>query len=131
MKRRFAVYNLVIPDSINVMLVFSATIFLTKEIRLPISLTVMNAKLEECVTSLEDVVVIGYGSVKKKDVTGSVAQVNIADMKKAPVNTFTEALAGRVAGVNVSSSAGQPGMEMNITIRHAPEPQKTGAAQSL
>ncbi|QEC44736.1 SusC/RagA family TonB-linked outer membrane protein [Pseudobacter ginsenosidimutans] len=111
------VYNLVIPDSINVMLIFSATNFLTKEIRLPIALTVMNAKLEESATSLEDVVVIGYGTVKKKDVTGAVAQANVADMKKAPVNTFAEALAGRVAGVNVSSSDGQPGSEMNIVIR--------------
>ncbi|NML21233.1 TonB-dependent receptor [Pseudoflavitalea sp. G-6-1-2] len=111
------VYNLVIPDSINVMLIFSATNYLSKEIRLPAQQSVMNAKLEETAQSLEDVVVIGYGTVKKKDVTGAVATANMADLKKAPVNNFAEALAGRISGVQVSSSDGQPGSELQIIIR--------------
>ena len=64
-----------------------------------------------------DVVVIGYGQVNKKDLTGSVGQVNMKDLSKAPVRSFDEALAGRIAGVQVSSSDGQPGAAYNIIIR--------------
>lgn len=67
--------------------------------------------------TLTETVVIGYGSVKKKDLTGSVASANISDMQKAPVKSFDEALAGRVAGVVVSSVDGQPGDAPNIVIR--------------
>jgi TonB-linked SusC/RagA family outer membrane protein len=67
--------------------------------------------------SLNEVVVIGYGETTKKDLTGAVGQVNISDMMKAPVGSFAEALAGRVAGVQVSGNDGQPGGQINITIR--------------
>ena len=64
--------------------------------------------------------VIGYGEVLKKDLTGSVGQVNVKDLAIAPVMSFDQALAGRVAGVQVSSSDGQPGAEnINIVIRGA------------
>ncbi|MCD2424294.1 TonB-dependent receptor [Niabella pedocola] len=66
---------------------------------------------------LDDVVVIGYGEVKRKDLTGSVGSVNMKDMEKAPVVSFEDALAGRVAGVQVSSNDGQPGSTSNIVIR--------------
>ncbi|NGM63213.1 TonB-dependent receptor [Sphingobacterium sp. SGG-5] len=69
-------------------------------------------------TAIEEVTVnIGYGTVDKSDLTGSVAQVNMEDLSKAPVASFDEALAGRVAGVQVSANEGQPGTEMNIVIR--------------
>ena len=70
-------------------------------------------------TNLNEVVInVGYGSVKKGDLTGSVGQANMTDMAKAPVPSFDQALAGRIAGVQVSSSDGQPGSEgMNIVIR--------------
>src|SRR5690606_9398378 len=68
-------------------------------------------------TKLDEVVVIGYGSVQKKDLTGSVGQANVDDMAKAPVATFDQALAGRIAGVNVTSGDGQPGDDNNIVIR--------------
>lgn len=69
-------------------------------------------------TAIEEVTVnIGYGTVDKNDLTGSVAQVNMEDLNKAPVASFDEALAGRVAGVQVSANEGQPGTEMNIVIR--------------
>src|SRR5690606_5020773 len=66
---------------------------------------------------IEEVVVIGYGEVKRQDLTGSVGIVDMEDLKKAPVARFDEALAGRVAGVQVSSDEGQPGSPMNIVIR--------------
>jgi TonB-dependent starch-binding outer membrane protein SusC len=67
--------------------------------------------------ALQEVVVIGYGQVNKQDLTGSVGQVKIEEMTKAPVTSFEEALAGRVAGVQVSSNSGQPGDDINIVIR--------------
>lgn len=68
-------------------------------------------------TNLEDVIVIGYGSVKRGDLTGSVSKIDVKDITKAPVPSFDQALAGRVAGVQVSSNEGQPGSAMNIVIR--------------
>ena len=66
---------------------------------------------------VDDVVVIGYGSVAKRDLTGSVGSVDMERLVKAPVASFTDALAGRIAGVLVSSSDGQPGDVNRIVIR--------------
>lgn len=83
------------------------------------SRTTINVTMQQESSTLSEVVVIGYGSVAKPDLTGSVGVVNIADMNKAPVGSFAEALAGRVAGVQVSASDGQPGGGINIVIRGA------------
>lgn len=79
----------------------------------------VNINLEEEVAALNEVVVVGYGTVKRSDVTGSVAQVEMKDFEKAPVRALDEALAGRVAGVTVSGNDGQPGQSNNIVIRGA------------
>ncbi|MGQ7944369.1 SusC/RagA family TonB-linked outer membrane protein [Flavobacterium sp. WC2509] len=79
--------------------------------------TTVNISLKESTGTLNDVVVVGYGTVKRKDITGSVASVSMTDIIKAPVRSFDEALAGRVAGVQVSSGDGQPGAGINIVIR--------------
>jgi len=76
--------------------------------------------LSENETSVEEVVVIGYGTVDKKDLTGSVGIVKVEELTKAPVASFDQALAGRIAGVQVSAAEdGQPGSGMNIVIRGA------------
>lgn len=77
----------------------------------------LKISLKSSVSTLNDVVVIGYGTTTKKDLTGSVGTVSISDLQKAPVKSFDEALAGRVAGVQVTSSEGQPGSSINIVIR--------------
>ncbi|MFT4093258.1 MAG: TonB-dependent receptor [Niabella sp.] len=77
----------------------------------------LRVELERIISTLDDVVVIGYGQVKRKDLTGSVGSANVEDMKKAPVVSFEDALAGRVAGVQVTSNDGQPGSTSNIVIR--------------
>lgn len=73
--------------------------------------------LKQKAGGLNDVVVVGYGTSKRRDLTGSVASVNISDFSKAPVKSFDDALAGRVAGVMVTSNDGQPGSNANIVIR--------------
>lgn len=110
-------FTIKVPDN-KARLVFSYTGYASLE--QPVgNQTFLTVFLKDSVAGLNDVVVVGYGSVKRKDVTGSLASVNMADMNKAPVRSFDEALAGRVAGVQVTSSDGQPGAGINIVIRGA------------
>ena len=103
----------------NSILLISHVGYETKEIDLK-GRTKVDVVLEPKASSLDDVVVIGYGSTTKKDLTGSVGQVGVTDLQKAPVISFDQALAGRVAGVQVASEDGQPGSEgVNIVIRGA------------
>jgi TonB-linked SusC/RagA family outer membrane protein len=100
----------------NAVLVFSQVGYATKE--MPVAgKTVIDVVLTVDASTLGDVVVVGYGTQRKKDVTVSIEKVNMADLNKAPVRSFDEALAGRVAGVQVTSSDGQPGAFSNIVIR--------------
>lgn len=77
----------------------------------------VNVTLEDDAATLNDVVVIGYGSVKKKDLTGSVATVKGADLVKVPVPNVGEALAGKLAGVQVTTTDGSPDAEILIRVR--------------
>ena len=76
---------------------------------------------------LDEVIVIGYGTATKKDFTGSVGTVSVQDIAKAPVASLSDALAGRIAGVNISTSDGQPGQSANIVIRGAGSMTQTNA----
>lgn len=77
----------------------------------------INVILETDNKMLNEVVVIGYGSLTKKDLSGAVGKINVEELNTAPVGTFTDALAGRLAGVMVTSDDGQPGANANIVIR--------------
>ena len=77
----------------------------------------INVKLEDDSNSLNDVVVIGYGSVKKKDLTGSVATVGNKALEAVPVANATEALQGKMAGVQITATEGSPDAEMKIRVR--------------
>ena len=79
--------------------------------------TKVDFQLNPDLQQLDDVVVIGYGSVQKKDLTGSVAILKMDKLTEAPVANFDEALAGRVAGVQVSAGNGEPGSGLDIVIR--------------
>ena len=82
-----------------------------------ISTESLSITMYETSSKLDEVIVVGYGSVKKRDLTGSVGKVNMEDFHKAPVSSFDQALQGRVAGVVVSSNDGQPGAGSSISIR--------------
>ena len=73
--------------------------------------------LDDDSQALEEVVVIGYGSVKKKDLTGSVATVNSEVLQAVPVASATEALTGKMAGVQITTTEGSPDAEMKIRVR--------------
>lgn len=77
-----------------------------------------NITLQPVEEKMEEVVVMGYGQqISKQDLTGAVAQVKMKDIEKAPVPNIDQALQGRVAGVQVSGTDGQPGEGLNIVIR--------------
>jgi TonB-linked SusC/RagA family outer membrane protein len=110
-------FKIAVPDA-NATLIFSFIGYTKQEVELKGHKDVI-VKLLPIADNLTEVVVVGYGSTKKKDLTGSVASVNMQDFDKAPVKSFDEALGGRIAGVQVSSNDGQPGSVANIVIRGA------------
>ncbi|MDN3669494.1 TonB-dependent receptor [Echinicola jeungdonensis] len=79
--------------------------------------TIMDVSLSPDLGNLEEVVVIGYGAVKKEDLTGSVASISSETIQKTTVPDATGALQGRVAGVNIEKNVGRPGSGFNVTIR--------------
>lgn len=72
---------------------------------------------QDAESRLDDAVVIGYGSVRKADLTGSVANVKMADIRDEPVLSVDQALQGRIAGVEITSTDGEPGSDAVIRIR--------------
>lgn len=77
----------------------------------------INIQLEEDATMLEDVVVVGYGTQRKSDVTGSIASIKSENFNQGVVNNPGQLLQGKVAGVNVTSVSGEPGASQNVIIR--------------
>ncbi|KOP37785.1 TonB-dependent receptor [Flavobacterium sp. WLB] len=77
----------------------------------------VNATMSEDSNNLNEVVVIGYGTSKKSDLTGAVATFSGNEMRKIPVPNVAEALTGRIAGVQVTSSEGSPDSNVQIRIR--------------
>jgi TonB-linked SusC/RagA family outer membrane protein len=73
--------------------------------------------LKEDIATLQEVVVIGYGSLKKEDVTSSISSVSEKDIKNLPVAGIDQALQGKVAGVTITSNGGQPGGGISINVR--------------
>jgi iron complex outermembrane receptor protein len=78
---------------------------------------ILNVSLQETAKALNEVVVIGYGSTKKKDLTGSVAQVNSKDFQKVPVTNIEGLIANKIAGVQITPRSGKPGAGSSIIIR--------------
>ena len=108
-------YKLNVPDE-GAIMVFSSIGFMTKEILVG-DKRVVNVAMINDVTSLDEVVVIGYGSQKVKEVTGSVSSVTAKDINKLQVAGFDQALQGQMAGVQVTQNSGEPGGNVSIRIR--------------
>lgn len=81
------------------------------------SRTVIDVKLEEEAVGIEEVVAIGYGTARRKDLTGSVSSVGGATLKDVPVTSAAQAIAGRMAGVQVTKTEGSPDAEIKIRVR--------------
>lgn len=78
---------------------------------------IINVQLKAANTSLDQVVVVGYGSQRKKDVTGAISVVTAADIANRPIVNSAEALQGKAAGVQVVSNSGKPGAGLTIRVR--------------
>lgn len=99
----------------NATLVFTYIGYAAREI--PVNnQTTMNISLSSSSQELEQVVVVGYGTQRKKDLTGSIAQVKGEDLARQPVQTPTQALQGKVAGVQIISS-GEPNTSPTVRLR--------------
>ena len=106
-------YALTIPDGAT--LLFSSVGFETQEIPLD-GRTEINVVLKTIAKDIEQVVVVGYGTSRKKDLTGSAASIKGSDIANVPALTATQAIQGKVAGVQITSS-GAPGSTPIVRIR--------------
>jgi TonB-dependent starch-binding outer membrane protein SusC len=107
-------FSLSVPP--NAILVISHIGFLTQEVPVKNQYT-LNIRLVAQQTSLQQIVVIGYGTSKRKDLTGSVSSINADQIAAVPVTTLEQAMQGRAAGVQVTSNDGSPGGNINVLIR--------------
>src|SRR5690606_36911576 len=99
-------YTIEVPNE-NSILVFSSIGYLSQEVSLN-GRNIVDVALAEDVQSLEEVVVVGYGTQLKREVTGSVSQVSGEDLENMPIRSAAEAIQGQSAGVMVTSTGGSP-----------------------
>jgi TonB-linked SusC/RagA family outer membrane protein len=105
-----------IPE--NATLVFSFVGMKQKEVAVAGKSTIRMVMEEESI-GLEEVIAIGYGSIKKSDVTGAVATVSQKDLTAYPTTSVVQSMQGRSAGVMIQATNGEPGEDFKITIRGA------------
>jgi TonB-linked SusC/RagA family outer membrane protein len=103
-------------DNPNTILVFSFIGFITQEVTVN-SQSTINIILKEDVKSLDEVIVTGYGTQKKTDLTGSISRVSGDDIIQPSTLSFDQMLQGKVAGVQISQTSGAPGGNVNVLIR--------------
>jgi TonB-linked SusC/RagA family outer membrane protein len=108
-------YTITVANN-NAILVVSYVGFITQEVSVTGKSTI-NLTLLPNLEALDEIVVIGYGTARKSDLTGSVVTIGGEDLKELPISNVAEALTGRLAGVQVVSSEGSPDAEINIRIR--------------
>ncbi len=107
-------YSLKVPS--NATLVFSYIGLKSAEVPVK-GQTTVNVTLEEDSEVLDDVVVIGYATVAKRDLTGSVASVGAKQLESIPVSSASEALIGKLAGVSIATTEGSPDADVKIRVR--------------
>lgn len=105
-----------IEASTGDILLFSFVGLLSKEVEVTDN-TPVNVYLEEDLVGLDEVVVIGYGTIKKSDLTGSVASISAERLNSTPTTDVGEMLRGKVAGLEVTTETARPGGSSNILIR--------------
>ena len=108
-------YRISVPEAGGT-LVFSFLGYVTQEVEIG-NQSVIDVVLESDVTSLSEVVVVGYGTVNKKDLTGALSSVSPEEITEVPVTSVARTLQGRAAGVRVNQASGQPGQNVIIRIR--------------
>ncbi|WP_256013001.1 TonB-dependent receptor [Desertivirga xinjiangensis] len=110
-------FSLSIPGDAPVTLVVKYLGFTDKEVSVSPGQARIGITLSEDAAALDEVVVIGYGAVKKRDLTGAVSSVKAEDITRVPTHNAAEAIQGRISGADIVRSSGEPGAGTNIVIR--------------
>lgn len=110
-------YSIGVSDP-NATLIISYVGYKTKEVKLN-GQTKINIVLDPSASSVQEVVVVGYGTQQRKDITGSISTISASKIKNQPAVSVDQLLQGRAAGVDVSQASGAPGGRLNIRIRGA------------
>jgi len=110
--------NFTIDASNGKTLVFTVIGYSTQEVPIG-SQSTIKVLMESETSDLNEVVVIGYGTQQRRDITGSISNVDATALKDLPVGQFSQKLQGRVAGVQISQTTGRPGRGMAVRIRGA------------
>ena len=108
-------YSITAPGN-NAVLVFTSIGLISQEQAVG-TRTVINVQMQESINELTQVVVTGYNSTQRKDITGSIASVSPEKFKDIPVTSLDQALQGQAAGVSVTQSSGTPGGGISVRIR--------------
>ena len=109
-------FTIELPASTMVLTVSSVG-FITKSIEVSPTQQNLSIILETDVAALEEVVVIGYGTSSRRNVTGAIASISGEEVAKVPVADATQALQGKLAGVNISTQDGRPGADVRVRVR--------------
>jgi TonB-dependent starch-binding outer membrane protein SusC len=109
-------YAIRIPAKDRIVLVFTYVGYTTQEVNAG-GRSVIDVQLEQGNSALDDVVVVGYQTMQRRDVTGAVSSVNAKQLKDFPLSSAAQALEGRLAGVHISTAEGAPGSDVVVTIR--------------
>ena len=109
-------WTLNVPDASKQTLVISYIGMRTQRIAIG-SKTKIDVTLEDESTALDDVVVVGYATVKRRDVVGSVSSVSSEELTQMPVASVAEAMTGRMAGVQITATEGDPDADIKIRVR--------------
>ncbi len=109
-------FQITVENPANAVLEFSFIGFISQRIALG-NQTAINVILSEEAIGLNEVVVIGYGTVKKKDLTGSVASIKSDEITKTATNNALQSMQGRIAGLDITRASGEAGSEINIDLR--------------
>ncbi len=108
-------FSLKVPANVSV-LIFSSIGYKSQEVEIG-NQAIIDLVMQEDIAALEEIVVIGYGTQKRSEITGSVASVTPEEITQTPVLRVEQAIQGRVTGVQVTNSTGQPGDAPTIRIR--------------
>ncbi len=109
-------YSLRVPSG-NVVLVFSSLGYQTKTVPVPAGQDIVNVTLDEDNMLLEETIVVGYGTQKKVNLTGAITAVESKQLENRSAHNLTTMLQGSVPGLNISTSAGNPGATGSLNIR--------------
>ncbi|MEQ9441325.1 MAG: TonB-dependent receptor [Cyclobacteriaceae bacterium] len=107
-------YQISVPTGAT--LIFSSVGFVTEEITVG-NQSVIDVMMESDVATLDEIVVVGYGTSTRRDLTGSIASVSAEEIERAPVANVAQALKGKLPGVNITTQDGRPGADVSIRVR--------------